>query len=81
VRAARSRWAGAGPLLLFSGRLEYEKGVHTILDAMGRLRRRHPGVRLVVAGRGSQESALRAQARRLRLGGRRVSWDGWATTT
>jgi len=76
VRAARSRWGGDGPLLLFSGRLEYEKGVHTILDAMRALRRRHPGLRLVVAGRGSQEDALRARARRLRLG-RSVCFVGW----
>lgn len=75
VQAIRDRFGG-GPMLLFSGRLEYEKGVHTILEAMGRLRRRHPGLRLVVAGRGSQESALRAQARRLRLG-RSVRFTGW----
>jgi glycogen synthase len=61
---------------LFSGRLEYEKGVHTVLDAMRSLRRRHPGLRLVVAGRGSQQDALRAQARRLRLG-RSVCFAGW----
>jgi glycogen synthase len=76
VQAARSTWAESGPLLLFSGRLEYEKGVHTLLDAMRSLRRRHPGLRLVVAGRGSQESALRAQARRLRLG-QSVRFAGW----
>src|SRR5262245_35591102 len=76
VRSARAQWADAGPMLLFSGRLEYEKGVHTVLDAMRRLRRRHPGLRLVVAGRGSQEDALRAQARRLRLG-RSVRFAGW----
>jgi glycogen synthase len=76
VRATRSRWAGAGPLLLYSGRLEYEKGVQTVLDAMRVLRRRHPGLRLVVAGRGSHEDELRAQARRLRLG-RSVRFAGW----
>jgi glycogen(starch) synthase len=76
VRTARARLAGDGPMLLFSGRLEYEKGLHTILDAMRRLRARHPGLRLVVAGRGSQEDELRAQARRLRLG-RSVRFAGW----
>jgi len=76
VRAVRAKWAGDGPMLLYSGRLEYEKGVHTVLDAMRRLRARHPGVRLVVAGRGTQEAALRAQARRLRLG-RSVRFAGW----
>jgi glycogen synthase len=63
-------------MLLFSGRLEYEKGVHTVLDSMRRLRRRHSGLRLVIAGRGSQEDALCAQARRLRLG-RSVRFAGW----
>jgi glycogen synthase len=74
--AAGGRPGADGPLLLFSGRLEYEKGVHTVLDAMRPLRRRHPGLRLVIAGRGSQEDALRAQARRLRLG-RSVRFAGW----
>ncbi len=76
VAAASRRYAGEGPLLLFSGRLEYEKGVQTVLTALPRLRRRHPGLRLLVAGRGTQEQALRAEARRLRLG-RSVQFVGW----
>jgi glycogen(starch) synthase len=76
VAAARSRYAGSGPLLVFSGRLVYEKGVHDLLRAMPRLRRRHPGIRLVVAGSGPNAAALRAQARALRLG-RAVSFAGF----
>lgn len=68
VAAARARYAGDGPLLVFSGRLEWEKGVHTLLDAVPRLRRRHPGLRLVLAGQGTMGEELRARARRLRLG-------------
>jgi glycogen synthase len=75
-REARDRYADDGPLLVTASRLEWEKGVHTLLDALPRLRRRFPGVRLVVAGRGSQADALAEQARRRRLG-RAVSFVGW----
>jgi glycogen synthase len=67
TRAAYAAGPGA-PLLVYAGRLEYEKGVHDLLAAMPRLRRRHPGLRLVVAGRGTHADELRALARRLRLG-------------
>jgi glycogen(starch) synthase len=76
VAAARSGYAGDGPMLLFSGRLVYEKGLHDVLSALPRLRRRHPGIRLVVAGKGPLEPTLREQARRLRLG-RSVRWAGF----
>lgn len=76
VAAARRRWAGDGPLLAFSGRLVYEKGVQDLLAALPRLRRRHPGLRLVVAGRGPCTDDLQAQARRLRLG-RAVTFAGF----
>jgi len=68
--AARRRYANnRAPLLVFAGRLEWEKGLHTLLDAMPRLRRRFPGTRLVVAGRGTYEQDLRERAARLRLDG------------
>jgi glycogen(starch) synthase len=76
VASARRRYADTGPLLVFSGRLVYEKGVHDLLRAMSRLRRRHPGIRLVIAGTGPHDSALREQARRLRLG-RSVRFAGF----
>jgi glycogen(starch) synthase len=66
VESVRSAYGD--PLLCFIGRLEYEKGVQTLLRAMPRLRRRHPGVRLVIAGSGTHESELRTLARSLRLG-------------
>jgi len=56
----------AGPLVVYAGRLEWEKGVHTLLDALPRLRRRFPGMRVVLAGRGTYEGELRDRARRLR---------------
>ena len=54
----------------------YEKGVQDLLAALPRLRRRHPGLRLVVAGRGPSADELRDQARRLRLG-RAVTFAGF----
>jgi glycogen(starch) synthase len=74
--AAAALRAEHGPFLLFAGRLVYEKGVQDVLRAMPRLRRRHPGLRLLVAGEGPQADDLRAQARALRLG-RAVEWLGF----
>lgn len=68
VRAARARHSPAGaPLIVYFGRLEWEKGVHDLLAALPRIRRTHPGARLVMAGRGRQASALVALARKLRV--------------
>lgn len=75
VAALRAEYGG-GPLVAFAGRLVYEKGVHDLLAAVPRLRRRHPGLRVVIAGDGPHLDELRAQARRLRLG-RAVSWAGF----
>lgn len=65
-----------GPLIVFCGRLEWEKGGHTFIDALPRLRRRFPGLRAVIAGRGGQEQSLRDRVRAKRLG-RTVSFAGW----
>ncbi|NMI00714.1 glycosyltransferase family 4 protein [Pseudonocardia acidicola] len=68
VAAVRARYAADGaPLLLYFGRLEYEKGVQDLLAALPRIRRRHPGTRLVVAGAGTQQEFLVAEARRHRV--------------
>jgi len=66
--AAREEYAGAGPLVVFSGRLEYEKGVATLIDAMPTLRRRFPDIRLVVVGKGGMADELRQRAVVKRLG-------------
>jgi len=55
--------------LLFAGRLEYEKGVHVLLDALPRIRRARPGLELVVAGTGTYETALHELAASSRLAG------------
>ncbi len=73
VAAARERYArGAGghpraPLLLFVGRLEHEKGVQDLIAALPRIRARHPGARLLVAGTGTAAAALVGAARAHRV--------------
>jgi glycogen(starch) synthase len=58
---------GDVPLLLFFGRLEHEKGAGDLLAALPRIRRTHPGTRLVVAGEGRHFPTLLEQARKLRV--------------
>jgi glycogen(starch) synthase len=68
VAAARRRFAGDGPLLGFAGRLVYEKGVQHLVSAVPRLRRLHPGLRLVIAGDGPYRAQLQATADDLGVG-------------
>jgi glycogen(starch) synthase len=68
VAAVRAEHAPDGaPLLLYFGRLEYEKGVHDLIAALPRVRRTHPGTRLLVAGHGTQREFLVEQARAHRV--------------
>ncbi|HWC31865.1 MAG TPA: glycosyltransferase [Actinomycetota bacterium] len=64
------------PLVVFAGRLEYEKGVQTLIDAVPIVDRAAPGVRVVVAGAGSYRAELERRVRALRLG-RRVRFEGF----
>ncbi|MFB9239194.1 glycosyltransferase family 4 protein [Plantactinospora siamensis] len=68
VASARRRYAGPGPLVGFAGRLVYEKGVQHLVGAVPRLRDRHPGLRVLIAGDGPYRPQLQEQADRLRLG-------------
>lgn len=76
VAAARTRFAGEGPLLGFAGRLVYEKGVQHLVSALPELRARHPGMRLVVAGDGPHKAELVDATNKLRLQ-RAVSFTGF----
>ncbi|MBC6448933.1 glycosyltransferase family 4 protein [Actinokineospora xionganensis] len=68
IREARVSHSPANaPLLLFFGRLEWEKGVQDLIGALPRIRRTHPGTRLVVAGRGTYAKQLEELARKLRV--------------
>ena len=67
------------PTLLYLGRLKKYKEVELILRAVARLRDRDVPARLLVAGRGDHEAALRDEARRLRLDDARVRFLGFVT--
>jgi glycogen(starch) synthase len=68
VRATHERYnPGGGPVLLFFGRLEWEKGVQDLIAALPRIRRSHPGTRLVVAGKGQHAPFLVEDARKARV--------------
>jgi glycogen(starch) synthase len=68
IARARQRYSPAdAPLLVFFGRLEWEKGVQDLIAALPRIRDRHPGTRLVVAGKGRQEQELMTTARKHRV--------------
>src|SRR5688572_28251192 len=68
VRAVRERYApGGAPVLLYFGRLEYEKGVHDLIAALPRIRRAHSGTRLVIAGTGTGHDQLVAAVRTHRV--------------
>lgn len=74
---ARALWAPpTGPLLVAAGRLEWEKGLSTVLRALPAVARQHPGVRLVVAGDGSYRPRLEALAEQVGVSDR-VVWTGW----
>jgi len=53
--------------LLFVGRLEDEKGVHILLDAMSEIVKLHPNAKLDIVGSGKQEEKLKSQTHRLKL--------------
>ncbi len=63
-------------LILLVGRLVYEKGFHLALDALPGLIERLGNVRFLVAGSGTAEAELKAQAKRLKLT-RHGSFVGW----
>ncbi|SDG37849.1 glycogen(starch) synthase [Lentzea fradiae] len=68
VAKARRTYSPHGdPLLLFFGRIEWEKGIQDLIAALPRIRRTHRGTRVVVAGGGSQTEWLRDQARKHRV--------------
>ncbi|MCS7220088.1 MAG: glycosyltransferase family 4 protein [Anaerolineae bacterium] len=52
-------------MLISVGRLQVEKGLHLLLQALARLRR--PGVHLLIVGQGRDEARLRRLAQRYRL--------------
>ncbi len=79
--AAREQWAPSAipafqNLIVFVGRLEWEKGVHTLLDAAAILQSAHPDHRVVIAGTGTYEAALHQHANE-RVSDGAVHFAGW----
>ncbi len=77
LKSLRAQFARADEkLVLLVGRLVYEKGFQLALDALPGVIESVPGVRFLVAGSGTHESELKAQAQRLGLSERGV-FLGW----
>lgn len=72
----RQRWGATTPVIVFAGRMLREKGVGELLDAVARLRVRHPDLRLVLLGDGADRAAFEAQAQANSLGAA-VEFTGW----
>ena len=66
TRDVRARYGlGDGRWLLSVARLTRHKGIDTALQALARLRERHPDLRYAVVGTGEEQEALEAEAREL----------------
>ena len=77
LQALRAKFAAPHEkLVLLVGRLVYEKGFQLALDAMPGLIERVGNVRFLVAGSGTHEAELKAQAERLGLSGH-GTFLGW----
>ncbi|HVU73483.1 MAG TPA: glycosyltransferase family 4 protein [Mycobacteriales bacterium] len=68
IEVPSRRRAPSTPTVVYAGRLEYEKGVQTLLRAVPRLKRRHPGLRVVIAGTGTYTTGLQDLAKELKVG-------------
>jgi glycosyltransferase involved in cell wall biosynthesis len=55
--------------ILYVGRIEWNKGVFTLLDAFAGVLRSHPNARLVLAGEGAHLDRLKSEARRQGIDG------------
>ena len=62
---AKEIWGDAAPRLLSVARLEERKGLDTAIAAFAKIAREYPQGRYVIAGQGTQEPRLRAQAMHL----------------
>jgi glycosyltransferase involved in cell wall biosynthesis len=54
-------------VLMVIGRLRKEKGHSFLIDAIDEVRKRIPGIKLIIVGEGEEEPRLKAQVRRLSL--------------
>lgn len=76
----RAKWRrGAGPLLVFVGRLVPEKGVGDLLEAIHLLQASTPEVTALIVGEGPERPRFEEQARALGVDGH-VFFCGWLST-
>lgn len=79
LASLRARFAAPDQrLVLMVGRLVFEKGFHLALDALAPIAHRDGNVRFVIAGTGTAEAELKAQADELGLSefGSFIGWTG-----
>jgi glycosyltransferase involved in cell wall biosynthesis len=76
--AEKARTELGYPVIAFMGRLERERRVDLLLDAIPAVLRDAPNCRFLIAGSGKDEDRLQQQARRLGVDGV-VSWLGWVS--
>lgn len=77
VRAIRERHRrGAGPLLVFVGRVVEEKGIGDLLHAVALLKGNLPDTTAVIAGEGQDRERFQAEAAALGVADR-VTFTGW----
>lgn len=69
AQARRTLAVKGDPLVLFVGRLSWQKGADVLLDAWVRFVRRRPDARLLLLGTGPDEAKLRRQAEELGIAG------------
>jgi glycosyltransferase involved in cell wall biosynthesis len=68
LESFRERFARPEEKIVLSvGRIEYQKGLHTLVEAAPAVLASHPNTRFVIAGRGSQLPELRRRAEQLGL--------------
>ncbi|MBS7530125.1 DUF1957 domain-containing protein [Hazenella sp. IB182353] len=54
-------------ILLFVGRLVYEKGVHILIEAIPTILKKQPHIKLIIAGEGSEKSFLESKIKHLNI--------------
>jgi glycogen synthase len=70
LQAFRSVFAGPGEILVtFTGRLDLEKGIDTLINAFAILKKKRLAVRLAIAGRGVLQPTIEGHVEKLGLGG------------
>jgi glycosyltransferase involved in cell wall biosynthesis len=75
-QARTERAHAARPVVVTSGRLERERRIDVLLDAIPVVRRGFPDCRFVIAGAGKAEGELHSHAAQLGVAGA-VDWMGW----